>query len=411
MSNKLPNYSQLPNTCGLSTFLMLLNPEKNLKVRKFLDDFYPKVKDFYAIDQSIKEYQWSYVLDYILLKSLGNNKLSEYLFEKIPDFETIKIYINFELKKSKDRKFGPYNEITNNIYENFFESGVVHPYIIRDHLLSLKLNIELKILFYLFGGEFIPQDSVDGTGSLFFEKKDLKNLNSNTNFLAKYHTIKQHKKRGDNFSVAINASHHWIALNSVFDEGNNYFLIVNDPSKSKPLTLKISTRRISDKVRFYFFRYNLIDAFILTEEVQKFLEKEIESDKKNILHFLMELENFLEKGPSLDEGEKEGRITDDINEFWEEDSEEFLDEEEIEQDVEEQEYVDTEEKLLQAQKLSELISSEQPFNTDGLDFSEDVLSRKDEFKNILKKTLDTDSEEEFVDKLKLFFKTRKYSKS
>ena len=85
MSENFPLYSQLPNACGLATFLMFVNPDKNIKLKDFLDYFYPKVKDFYAIDQEKKEFQWAYVLDYLLLKSIGNNKLSDYLSKKIPD--------------------------------------------------------------------------------------------------------------------------------------------------------------------------------------------------------------------------------------------------------------------------------------------------------------------------------------
>lgn len=59
---------------------MLINPEKNTTVKKFLEGFFQKMK-FLVLDlkDNKKEFRWSYVLEYILLKSLANNKLSDHL--------------------------------------------------------------------------------------------------------------------------------------------------------------------------------------------------------------------------------------------------------------------------------------------------------------------------------------------
>ena len=62
---------------------MLINPENNLKFRAFLNNLYSKLK--YMKKESRPEYRWSIVLDYILLKSLGDNILNRFLSKRIPD--------------------------------------------------------------------------------------------------------------------------------------------------------------------------------------------------------------------------------------------------------------------------------------------------------------------------------------
>ena len=67
----LPLYSQLPNCCGISTYLMLINPEKNLKFKEFLNTLYSKIQ--FLKKENSQEFKWTVVLDYILLKYVGNN--------------------------------------------------------------------------------------------------------------------------------------------------------------------------------------------------------------------------------------------------------------------------------------------------------------------------------------------------
>jgi len=40
----LPFYSQLPNCCGLSTFLMMINPDKNITFKVFLENLYTQLE-------------------------------------------------------------------------------------------------------------------------------------------------------------------------------------------------------------------------------------------------------------------------------------------------------------------------------------------------------------------------------
>jgi len=418
MSKNFPLYSQLPNACGLATFLMFVNPDKNIKVKDFLDQFYPKVKDFYAIDQEKKEFQWAYVLDYLLLKSIGNNKFSRYLSEKIPEmFENYKLLMHFELEKNKNRNFDPDDKIINHMYNSFFESDLLHPFILRNHLISLKWEYELKLLFFLFGGEFIPQISIDGTGSFFFSRQDTRDLDSEK-FLKKFNLLKEYTTEGQDSCVAINTRQHWLVLESVYKEGNNYFMKILDPARKTPSKIKITKRKFSEKVRFYLFKYDLNNAFILSEEVKQFLGEEIERDKKNLYNFFTELEVFFKK--SIEQKEKEviqTRISPETEQklakdLFEGDLESYFYENESEEEQllkeSDREYIDTEEKLLEAQEIAELISSER-FDVDGLDFGEDILSGEDEIKHLLKKAIGKTSKEEFVDKIKFFFKKREYS--
>ena len=85
----LPLYGQLPNCCGLSTYLMLINPERNVGFKIFLNDMYGKIN--FLMKQTREEFRWSVVMDYVLLKSLGNNILNQFLKRKIP--ESVEYYM------------------------------------------------------------------------------------------------------------------------------------------------------------------------------------------------------------------------------------------------------------------------------------------------------------------------------
>ena len=266
---------------------MLINPEKNTTVKKFLEGFFQKMK-FLVLDHkdNRKEFRWSLVLEYILLKSLANNKLSNHLSKEIPELlENSKILIKSELKKEKDTDFIVNSELRKNSLDSYFKTGLENPFIIRNHLYSIKHDYELRILFSLFGGKYLSQKLSDLSGFFYFTNDDLKDLNGER-FILKYQAIKNHIEKGPNHCIAINSSYHWLALISALKIGKDHLLILNDPNKTKQIKKKISKRKFSDKDLFYFFKYDLKNAIILTEEIKEFLEKELSKEKNLLINLL-----------------------------------------------------------------------------------------------------------------------------
>ncbi|MFX1236262.1 MAG: hypothetical protein ACFFAS_11190 [Promethearchaeota archaeon] len=256
MSKKynLPLYGQLSVTCGISTFLMLINPEKNQKFASFLDDIYNDVSFF--MKQTKKELKWSVAITYILLKSLGNNLLNEFLYRNIPDI--VDYYMPIVHYQLSNKNFSKGNKVTKNI--------------LRNSLNTMRTDADLKILFYLFGGKFFPQkqDSYDGTGGLYFSKKDFKQKEGK--YEDKINLLGRHlnsNKSNTTACIALNVGYHWVAVNGI----DKNTIGINNPLSSNPTKIHI-TSTIPEHYRFYLFNYNQKKAFILKADVREFLKRE-----------------------------------------------------------------------------------------------------------------------------------------
>ncbi|MFX1277014.1 MAG: hypothetical protein ACFFBP_05890 [Promethearchaeota archaeon] len=253
MSNQvqLPIYSQMHNTCGISTFLMLINPKQNKNFKRFLNDLYEKIN--YLMRHNRKEFKWSIAVDYLLLKSMGFNIIRDYIYEKNHDL--VDYYMPIVHYKLGDKQFSENNKISKRILKN--------------SLHTMREDPDLKILFYLFGGNFYPQEQEiwDGTGALYFSSKDF--TSSVLNYKTKLKILQDHlktEKEGAIPCIALNYGFHWVAINSI----KNDTLEIHNSLSSVPYSMKIN-KRIHETYRFYLFSYNEKDAFILTEEVKEFL--------------------------------------------------------------------------------------------------------------------------------------------
>ena len=257
MSNRvaLPIYRQMHNTCGISTFLMLIDPENNQNFRKFLDSIYDNINFLMKSDQN--EFKWSIAITYLLLKSMGSNLIKDYLYEMNP--EIVNYYMPIVHYKIRNDKFYETNKITKRILKN--------------HLHTMREDPDFKILFYLFGGDFFPQEQEiwDGTGALYFIQNDFER--EGLNYKKKLKILKDHlitRKDGIINCIALNLGFHWVAVNSI----ENETLQLHNSLSRSPNIIKI-TREISESYRFYLFSYNEEEAFILKNEVLEFFEKEL----------------------------------------------------------------------------------------------------------------------------------------
>ncbi|MHA1725243.1 MAG: hypothetical protein ACTSXH_10440 [Promethearchaeota archaeon] len=257
-SKDLPLYSQLPNACGLSTFLMLIDPEKNLEYKILLIELFEALSFNKKYEK--EEFEWSFSVSYILLKCIGNNILKDFLRKK--NNVLIKYYIPILLHKLKKPTLPTSNFITPKILHSFVQ--------------TMRTDADLKLLFYLFGGSFYPQQQKypDGTGSLYFIPKDFKN--NKMGYKKKIKLMQNHLcvNRNEKIPVlALNKGYHWVAINSIISEN---VIILHDPLMGK-YAWEIKGI-IPDHYRFYFFDHDPEKAFILKKKVRQFLFSEINNE-------------------------------------------------------------------------------------------------------------------------------------
>lgn len=255
MSN-LPFYGQLPNCCGLSTYLMLINPPKNEVFKNILNEFYSHLQ--FLNKQSKEEFQWTIVINYLLLKSLGNNILTDYL--KSRDSDLVDYYMPIMHYDLSDDKFSKTNHVKQRLFNRY--------------LYTMKTDRDLSILFYLFGGTYHPQQQEisDSTRSLYFSRTD---FDKKEKLIKKINIIKKHMNlRFDTPCIALNVGYHWVAVDSIEDN----VLIIHNPLSRSVQKLKLE-QHVPESYRFYLYTYNPKDAFILKKNVKDFLLSIIEKDK------------------------------------------------------------------------------------------------------------------------------------
>jgi len=173
-------------------------------------------------------------------------------------------------------------------FNSFFDTYLVNPYILEFYLYQLRTALELKVLFILFGGKFLPQklEFSNGKGALCFKKKDFKS--NSMVYLEKINIIEEHMNSRDNeiSCIAVNLGMHWTALNSIKDNS----IILNDPAFGKTKRIKIN-KRVPSTYSFYLFKYNPKSAYILKNEVREFIEEETEKELNTLKKFLKSLTN------------------------------------------------------------------------------------------------------------------------
>ncbi|MHA1150646.1 MAG: hypothetical protein ACTSR8_20690 [Promethearchaeota archaeon] len=252
----IPFYGQLPNCCGLSTFLMLINPPRNEKFKTILDDLYSHLQ--FLNKQSKKEFQWTIVINYLLLKSLGNNPLTDYL--KTRDSDLVKYYMPIMHYELSNEKFSANNIIKRRLFNKY--------------LYTMKTDRDLSILFYLFGGTYHPQQQEisDSTRSLYFSRIDFENKE---NLIQKINIIRKHMSiKFDVPCIALNVGYHWVAVESIEDN----ILSIHNPLSRSLQHLKLE-KNVPESYRFYLYTYNPKSAFVLKKKIKKFLISGIKEDK------------------------------------------------------------------------------------------------------------------------------------
>lgn len=268
-----PSYRQLPNGCGLNTFLMLINPDNHTDFKDFLFELYDNIdfitQDIKKFHKRLDEYKWAISLNYLLLKILGENPFSNFLCKEYSDeFENYQLVNLFELKNNLKRKLRGLSDDQRQKAISFFDNFLIKPLVFTANLYEMRTNLDLKMLFSLFGGESItlPQYNKDGTGAIFFERSDFHQDSSVGE--EKIKLLKDHLRNTSDSQIhciTLNRGYHWTPVRSLSN---------------------LSTKYISSSYRYYLFKYNPKKAYILKPEVSEFLTSEIKNERSHYLNKL-----------------------------------------------------------------------------------------------------------------------------
>jgi len=171
----------------------------------------------------------------------------------------------------------------------------VSHFLIKEQINQMKDSKELEILFLLLGYKFYPQYSPDGTGSIFFWKSELKNINLNidSSITKKIKFLEQEYKKGAKILLGI--EHHWVAITEIivlYDKNEVYFKF-NDPANGK--NFKIPLKKFKDTYRIYIFRKDNNNIEELWTKINKWLEEEIELDLISFSRFKEKLQQEIKE--------------------------------------------------------------------------------------------------------------------
>ncbi len=244
-----PLFLQLPNACGLSSILMLIDPLQNEQIGKLLNQVWDHVKKTMSVDQTRKEFQWAYALDYLLLKSATPNAIFEYIQSlNVEELEHYYIGLESVLRFHQQEHLKLKDNFVVNAYEDFFAHGLITQFVLTQHIDMFKHNPEIRILMAIFGYEFVNQAAPDGTGALFFTDKELENPEISS-AKKKIKILRSEFIKGARIIVGF--SFHWVTLTNVFTSNGKIHISINDPAGEKhdiPLT------NLTDRDRFYIYR-------------------------------------------------------------------------------------------------------------------------------------------------------------
>lgn len=278
---------------------MLIDPEGNMKFEKFLNDFFEEIEFLVPRlnrrGNLLREYKWSVVLNYLLLKVIGENKLSEQLREKLPEFflEDYQVHIIHKLKNENSRIIRRLTERFKNYYYSYFDTFLVNPYVIERDLGILKRDVDLTILFTLFGGEYLHQthETLGAKGEISFSKQDFEG--EGEAHKEKIQILYDHIQKSEKNQISrimLNLQNHWVSVTSINKEKS--LVSFNDPKSGKVSKIKIN-KRTPTSFLFYLYHYNPDEAILLKEGIIEFLIDETDKELKELKKFLKVLvDNF-----------------------------------------------------------------------------------------------------------------------
>lgn len=258
----MPKYRQMKNTCGLSSLLMVLQPETR-GLAPFFDDAWRQLKPlFHLKGLKRKEFRWAVVLQYLLFKLTGQNPLRAAMAD-FPDLQEIyEVYVpvmQFTLRQGLAgivKKFGADTIVP--LFDRYQRTGYLFEELVYSRLFEMKDDPELKLLARLFGYRFVPwaggpPEQWDGTGAMYFTADEMKGYRAGQPdpvFEEKADFLTKQVYAGH--PVLCGTGHHWIAVKDAREFDGKYFLTVHDPDSGK--ALRVPLDRLGERERFYAFQ-------------------------------------------------------------------------------------------------------------------------------------------------------------
>jgi len=248
---------------------MLIDPIQNEQIGKFLTHVWDHVKKTTVIEQTRKEFQWAYALDYLLLKSATPNALFDYI-QSLKVEELGHYYIGLEsvLRFQQQEHLKLKNNYVVNAFEDFFAHGLITQFVLAQHADTFKHNPEIQILMAIFGYEFVKQPAPDGTGALFFTTEELKNPELSS-AKKKIKVLRSEYVKGARIMVGL--SFHWVTLTNVFISNGKIHISINDPTGEK---YDIPLINLSDRDRFYIYRKMKTKPKKIWNQILKIIEED-----------------------------------------------------------------------------------------------------------------------------------------
>ena len=286
---EFPLYRQLINSCGLASILMLMDPNKNPKLKKILDSIGELIDPiiFKIIPVRESEFIYQYVLQYVLLKALSRESedykfLSEYLTDQFRNtYENQKLISNFKLAESHQKFIEHEMFSIAKAYDRYIlEGNTIPTLMLKNETFSVKNDMDLKILMSIFGFDFIPNNSTNG--ALVYNKKDKEFLD----VLCKSYINPENRilfGDGKHWQIVTGLYtkdlDKWIMTNDLIAPKSSlkdFFISYNDPIIPKQHSIQL--KEMISQNYFYIFTKKKADNSILWEHLQNAIAQDIPNE-------------------------------------------------------------------------------------------------------------------------------------
>ena len=283
-----PIYQQLMSSCGLASLLMLLDPESNPPLRAFLNQIHQIIRPLIlkiTPDLGL-EFNYQYVFQYLLLKAESQEAdsfqfLYTYLLDQFPSGYADQCAIcNYQLLSKRDFYLESNLYDLVRAYDRFLlERSIVSPALLKDETSTIKSGFNLKILMAIFGFEFLPHESGDGTGALYLSKATKKEF---LLLLLEGHL-------DEHIRILFNDHNHWMAMVGLYPKNlkkwrkgvdpiaqkrsiKEFTVVFNNPIGPKQELFEMKNLNISQ--RFYFFKSQEVPPTALWHQIFQAVERD-----------------------------------------------------------------------------------------------------------------------------------------
>lgn len=260
----MPKILQYPGACGLTSLLMALKP-KSRNIAPILDKLWSIISPVHDLhSRREKGYNWQVVLEWLLFQTAFNTKFQNHI-EKIIGLDFSDIFLPvLQFGINNERPF--YFESSIDFKKDFLHNSNDSQQIFNGEWLMKRVNVwkqdfELSIIANIFGCKFVPwKKTQDGTGALFFTRKELKKESKSFKEKVEFLVSKINSEN----PVLCCISVHWVAIKAIKKTKNDYIIFYHDPATADEYLRPLKDFRESD--RFYFFQFY---PELLKENIEK----------------------------------------------------------------------------------------------------------------------------------------------